>query len=209
MGRVPVTADQFQRFQRATGWAPRPDLIWSRGDRPVVNLCVTDARNYLAWLGAETGQSYRLPTEAEWEYAARAGSSLPFHFGESADCQSMHYRPAHPDPANVGRWRIPCRLFNGGPEFVGQRRANAWGLHDVHGNVWEMTASAWTDSHFGARRDGGASPASDASRIVTKGGSWFDPAVRARSAARMPRLVNEIDTNLGFRVLRELRHVAP
>ncbi len=204
IGRYPVTAEQFQQFQRATGWQPRPDLLWSRGTLPVMNLALPDMLAYIEWLNEETGASYRLPSEAEWEYAARAGAQSPFHFGDHADCDSMHFRPSHPDPAPRRRFRFPCRLSRGLPAPVGEKPPNLWGLFDVHGNVWEMTASHWTSSHFNARRDGRPGSMGDRRRRVTKGGSWFDPAVRARSAARMPRLCTELDTNLGFRLLRQL-----
>ena len=85
---------------------------------------------------------------------------------------------------------------------VGTKPANDWGLHDMHGNVWEMTDSPWQESHLNNNRDGSSDAIS--SWVVTKGGSWFDAAVHSRSAARKKRLFDEMDTNLGFRIVREL-----
>lgn len=206
ISRHPVTAEQFDRFREATGWRPRPELIWPSGDFPVVNVRIRDAQWYARWLSEQTGACYRLPTEAEWEYAARAGSSGPFHFGESVTLREVLFNPSFPyeEVRQKRRWRLPGLASLGGTEPVGGKAANLWGLYDVHGNVWEFTASAWSDSHAGVFRDATASTLGQSRHIVLRGGSYFDPAVLARSAARRPRLRDQLDVHIGFRLIREL-----
>ena len=95
MGRYAVTADEFELFREETGWYLRSDLIWSKDNFPVINISIDDARDYATWLSERTGQSYRLPTEAEWEYAARAGSRQAFCIGETVGCRDVHFNSAY------------------------------------------------------------------------------------------------------------------
>lgn len=206
IGRYPITAQEFELFRAATEWRLRPELIWSHGRYPVINVRLEDIKLYLAWLSQETGQRYRLPTEAEWEYAARAGTSTPFSFGQSVSCKEVQFNPAYPyqEALEKKRWYLPRCIPSVQASEVGLRAPNTWGLYDMHGNVWEFTNSHWTSSHLGANRDGSPSTNTDPHWYTTKGGSWFDPAVLARSAARKKRYWDELDVNLGFRVVREL-----
>ncbi len=206
IGRYPVTAAQFADFTQVTGWQWRSDLLQARGDYPVINIQLADAVAYTDWLSAQTGKRYRLPTEAEWEYAARAGSLAPFAFGENVSCREVHFNAAFPyqEEKSLLRKLLPRCMPYTRALMVGSLKPNLWGLYDMHGNVWELTSSPWTDSHIDAPRDGGSRPVASSDWIVTKGGSWFDPAARARSASRFPRMRNEVDVNLGFRVVREL-----
>ncbi len=205
IGRYVVTADEFAIFQRETGWQPRPELVWAKEDYPVINIRIAVAEQYCQWLSEQTGQRYRLPSEAEWEYAARAGSLTPFSLGESVSCKEVHFNAAFPyeEAKQEKRWFLPRCFPMPKAVRVGSKPANLWGLHEVHGNVWEMTETPWSNSHHDNRRDG-RSRDLPTDWIVTKGGSWFDAAIWSRSAARKPRLRDEMDINLGFRVLREL-----
>ncbi|MEJ2309566.1 MAG: formylglycine-generating enzyme family protein [Gammaproteobacteria bacterium] len=199
LGRFTVTADDWAQFQRATGWRFRSDLLTATGRHPVMNIRHAEAEAYCRWLSEETGACYRLPTEEEWEYACRAGSTTPFHFGESVTCREVHFNATLPyeEQKRKKRFFLPRCVPMARSLPVGSKASNIWGLHEMHGNVWEMTSTLWKPSHrFGERADHKA--------IVTKGGSWFDAAVFARSASRMRRLKDELDVNLGFRVLREL-----
>jgi formylglycine-generating enzyme required for sulfatase activity len=207
IGRYTVTAQEFERFRRDTGWVLRRDLIWARGLHPVINIRHADAQAYARWLSEQTGHAYRLPSEAEWEYAARAGTSGPFCFGDSVSCREVHFNAAFPyeEARRRWRWTWPRCLPMAGTLPVGSLPPSPWGLHEVHGNVWELTASPWTASHLNTDRDGHVDSRADGRYMVTKGGSWFDPAVLARSAARRPRLRDELDVNLGVRLVRELR----
>jgi formylglycine-generating enzyme required for sulfatase activity len=206
LGRYAVTAEEFERFREATQWHLRPELLWVKDQKPVMNIRIADARLFLKWLTEQTGHRYRLPTEAEWEYAARAGTTTPFHFGETVSCKEIHFDSTAPynEAKENKKWFMPRCMPMPTSIDVGSKPANIWGLHEVHGNVWEFTDSPWTPSHVNANRDGSASPHNHSRWVVTKGGSWFDPAALARSAARKKRLNDEMDTNLGFRVLREL-----
>ncbi len=204
LGRYCVTAGEFERYAQATGFHWAEHLMRGEGRQPVTNIDRVQAKSYLDWLGAETGQRYRLPTEAEWEYACRAGSATRYCFGDELGCGE----------ANTGSFRLEGRGTQGWRRFlpfcapmsqaidVGCYPANLWGLHDMHGNVWEFTADAWIgpiDPLHSAKLD------QEGLWYVTKGGSWFESAWQSRSASRKPRRVNELDTNLGFRALREIQ----
>jgi formylglycine-generating enzyme required for sulfatase activity len=208
IGRFTVTAEQWERFAKATGFRPGRELIWPKGREPIVNVRTPDIERYIAWLNAETGQLYRLPSEAEWEYAARAGTHTAFHYGDLASCKEVLFKPIFPmpDEAKKKKWSFlpQCTSLSWAME-VGTKPANLWGLHDVHGNVWEVTATPWQPNHLKTPRDGHqVEPPGKNKRIVIKGGSWFDPAVAARSAARWSRLRDELDVNMGFRLVREI-----
>lgn len=207
LGCHPVTRAEFAAFQEATGWSPPSRVLWPRGDRqPVFNVHTGVIDAYLAWLCAQTGARYRLPTEAEWEHAARAGTRTAFAFGDAVGCRDVHFNSLFPyeERRERRRWYLPLCIPVGRPLDVGSFAPNLWGLHDMHGNVQEFTATPWHESHAGLPRNG-VYPRREAPEwLVVKGGSWFDPAVACRSAARRRRHVTEMDTNLGFRVLREL-----
>lgn len=199
IGRYTVTADEWTRFQAASGWSFRSDLLFASSKHPVMNIRHAEAEAYCRWLSDETGAHYRLPTEEEWEYACRAGSSTPFHFGESVSCKEVHFNATLPyeEQKQKRRFFLPKCLPMSRSLPVGSLPSNLWGLHDMHGNVWEWTSTSWKPSHrYGDKADNKA--------VVTRGGSWFDAAVFARSASRMRRLKDELDVNLGFRVLREI-----
>lgn len=203
LGRYCVTAAEFEAFAQDTGHAWAAHLVRAEGRQPAININRGEAAAYLAWLSHKTGQRYRLPSEAEWEYAARAGSSTHYCFGDELGCGE----------ANTGSFQLASRSSHGWRRFlpfcaplnraveVGFYPANLWGLFDVHGNVWEFTSDPWVGPidalhSAGTGRDG--------KWFVTKGGSWFESVWQARSAARKPRMWDELDVNLGFRVLREI-----
>lgn len=203
MGVDPVTTEEFEAYARATGWQPREELLWLSGRMPVINVRQTDARDYCAWLSRETGQHYRLPTELEWEYACRAGAATAYPHGDRIGPDEAVYNvdkdldPTHPK----GPRPLASRLARCGAKEVGGLRPNRWGLRDMAGNVWEFTASPWTPDHASLpERPLPGNPQA----VVTKGGSWFDGPKDCRAAARRRRLENELDINLGFRVVREL-----
>ena len=207
LGRFTVTLEEWLAFEEATGherwdWLVRPKTPRT----PMFNIKPAGVRKYLEWLSEETGQRYRLPTEAEWEHACRAGTTTPFAFGEVVGCRDVHFNSLFPyeERRQRRKWYIPACFPLNRPLDVGSFQPNLWGLYDMHGNVQEFTATPWHDNHASLPRDGVYGPEPDNEWLVTKGGSWFDPAVLTRSAARRRRNVDEMDTNLGFRVLREL-----
>jgi formylglycine-generating enzyme required for sulfatase activity len=203
IGMHPATTEEFEAYARASGWQPRAELAWLAGRQPAINVRQTEARDYCAWLSRETGQRYRLPTEQEWEYAYRAGAASAYPQGdritpaEARYNASQAYDNARPKrPRLLPRWLIRC-----GAMEVGKLRPNRWGVYDMPGNVWEFTASPWSRDHASLpERPLPGRPQA----VVTKGGSWFDGPEDCRAAARRRRLENELDINLGFRVVREL-----
>lgn len=203
IGVLPVTTEEFEAYGRATGWRRRAELVWLSGRKPVINVRQTEARDYCAWLAKQTGQRYRLPTELEWEYAYRAGVASAYPQGDRiTPAEALYNASQGYDAARPKRPRLLSRCFvRCGAMEVGKLRPNRWGLHDMPGNVWEFTASLWTRDH--------ASPPERAlpgkpQAVVTKGGSWFDDASDCRAAARRRRLENELDLNLGFRIVRDI-----
>lgn len=203
LGACAVTTEEFERYAHATGWQPRLELAWLAGRLPVINVRQTDARDYCAWLSRETGQRYRLPTEQEWEYACRAGAATAYPQGDRISPAEARYNARQSyDAVRPKRPRLLSRCFiRCGAKAVGSLSPNRWGLYDMTGNVWEFTASPWTRDHASLpERPLPGRPQA----LVTKGGSWFDGPEDCRAAARRRRLENELDTNLGFRVLREL-----
>lgn len=202
LGATPVTTEEFEAYARASGWRPRADLVWLAGRQPVINVRQTDARDYCAWLSQETGQRYRLPTEQEWEYACRAGAATAYPGGDRiAPGEALYNASQGFDAMRPKRPRLLTRCFmRCGAIEVGRLRPNRWGLYDMSGNVWEFTASAWTRDHASLPE---RPLPGKVQAVVTKGGSWFDGPEDCRCAARRRRLENELDINLGFRVLRE------
>jgi len=203
IGVHPVTTEEFEAYARATGWQPRAELAWLAGRQPAINVRQTEARDYCAWLSQQTGRRYRLPTEQEWEYAYRAGATGSYPQGDRITPAEALYNASQAyDAARPKRPRLLSRCFiRCGAMEVGKLRPNRWGLYDMPGNVWEFTASPWTRDHASLpERPLPGRPQA----VVTKGGSWFDGPEDCRAAARRRRLENELDINLGFRVVREV-----
>ena len=187
LGATEVTFDEWDACVRGGGCGGyRPgDAGWGRDARPVINVNWDDARAYVRWLSRETGESYRLPSESEWEYAARAGTTTPFHTG----------RTISKGQANYDRGQTtPVRTF----------APNAFGLYDVHGNVWEWTEDCWNGSYRGAPADGSPWGAGDCGRRVFRGGSWHYVPRLLRSAARSSYFTGFRFDSAGFRVARTL-----
>ena len=170
------------------GYLP-DDEGWGRGRRPVINVSWEDAQAYVRWLSAKTGKRYRLPSESEWEYAARAGTRTLFHTGETISTdQANYYGKYYPGQT------VPVDTFG----------ANEWGLHDVHGNVWEWTEDCWNDRYTGAPADGSAWASGDCSQRVLRGGSWNYGPSNLRAANRNRITTGFRDDTIGFRVARTL-----
>ncbi len=204
IGIYEVTFDEWDACVAEGGcdkYSPR-DQGYGRGSQPVINVHFGDAENYLAWLSDKTGQTYRLPSEAEWEYAARADTTTPSSYGTDltsvGDGNVLRVAPgqtAHAALLNVSS--------EGRTVPVGSYAPNPWGLYDVHGNVAEFTADCWNRDHAGAPADGSARTDGDCEERAFRGGSWVTAPHTTRSAFRdnNPQL-RFIDQ--GFRVVREL-----
>lgn len=180
----------------AEGCPALSDSGWGRGAQPAINVSWEDANAYAAWLSKTTGAHYRLPTEAEWEYAARAGASTPFAFGGGASPDQANFDGALPYLAAPG----PARRR---PLAVGHFAPNAFGIYDMHGNVWEWVADCWTPDHAGQSPDG-AAPAGPCSAHVLKGGAWNTGGWRLRAAHRIAKNSRAREYDNGFRVARDL-----
>ena len=205
LGRYPVTVGEWKLYVRATGWESQSDTDWrlpgfmQSDDHPVVGVSWADAQLYLAWLSAQTGQSYRLPSEAEWEYACRAGTKTAFSFGDEISPELANY------DGHFTYNNSPKGEFVKGTSRVGRYQPNPWGLFDMHGNVWEWVQDTVHENYVGAPLDGSAwEEGGDQARRVLRGGSWLYNPRYLRSAARngySAVLANDI---VGFRVARKL-----
>ncbi len=189
VGVYEVTFSEWAACRRGGGCSHNPrDRGWGRGNRPVIDVSWEDAQAYVRWLSRETGKDYRLLSESEWEYAARGGTTGPLHFGGAI---AIHQ-------ANYGRYR-------GGTVPVGSFPANSFGLHDVHGNVWEWVEDCWHDSYRGAPVDGSAwTRGGDCGWRVLRGGSWSFIPWDLRSANRGRLTTGTRYNAVGFRVARTL-----
>ena len=152
IGRYPVTFAQWDACMAAGGCRHMPDdLGWGRGQQPVINVSWKDAQEYVRWLTRVTGEHWRLPTEAEWEYAARAGTKTPFSTGACITTRQANYDGNY-DYNNCGAETV----YRGNTQPVGSYPANPWGLYEVHGNVWEWVEDQYHESYKGAPTDGSA-----------------------------------------------------
>ena len=202
VGRYEVTFDQWDACVSEGECSHVPhDAGWGRGNRPVINVSWHDAGEYVDWLSDKTGKRYRLLSEAEWEYAARAGTRGPFHFGETISTEQANYNGTRGlDGSFAGG------LYRERTVSVGSFPGNAFGLHDVHGNVWEWVEDCWHGSYHGAPSDGSAwTLGGDCDIRVLRGGSWvsFTPRL-LRSANRLWYDSGVRSYSYGFRVARTL-----
>ncbi len=179
LARTEVSFDQWQACVDAGDCSHRPaDEGWGRGERPVIDVSWNDAQQYVGWLSRITGERYRLPAEAEWEYAARAGTTTRTYRGDCIGTDDANYNaimPASGCPSGEFRQRtLP----------VASLRANPFGLHDMHGNVWEWMQDCATGNHNSAAEDGQPRRDGDCGMAVVRGGGWHDWGFWLRSAAR-------------------------
>jgi formylglycine-generating enzyme required for sulfatase activity len=215
LGKTEITVGEFRRFVTSSGyqteaekdsegcyvfsggrWGMLGSVDWqnpgfSQDDSsPVVCISWVDVAAYVNWLAKTTGESYRLPTEAEWEYAARAGTTSAYWWGNSVTCSQV----VHISPECHGSKTLA----------VGSYQANDFGLFDVHGSVWEWTEDCWNKSYSGAPNDGSAWTEGDCSRRVLRGGSWANYPSDLRAANREWNLPSNRYSSIGFRLARTL-----
>ena len=190
VGKYEVTVGQFEEFANET---KHPSSEWrdpgfeQSANHPVVNVSWDDAQTYVYWLSTKTGQNYRLLSEAEWEYVARAGTTTAYHFGPMILGNQANYEEKR-----------------GGTVVVGSYPANAFGLHDVHGNVCEWVEDCWHNNYNGAPSDGSAwTIKCDQDKRVLRGGSWYINPRYLRSAYRN-NSTRKRKRTVGFRIARDL-----
>ena len=203
VGKYEVTFREWDACVEAGGCSHNPDdLGRGRGSQPVVDVNWEDAREYVSWLSRKTGENYRLLSESEWEYVARADTTGPFHFGSTISTDQANYDGHY----TYGEGRRGIRRIETVP--VGSFPGNGFGLHDVHGNVFEWVEDCWHDSYDGAPSDGSAwVSGGDCSQRVLRGGSYMNEPWTLRAATRV-RLEAASPwsrhADLGFRVARTL-----
>ena len=192
-GKYEVTFAEYDKFAQATGRSKPDDIGWGRGKRPVINVSWNDAVAYTKWLSKQTAKEYRLPSEAEWEYVARAGSTTKYWWGNS-----------------IGKNRANCdgcgsRWDDKSTSPIGSFSPNQFGLYDTVGNVWEWCADKYHDNYKNAPTDGRVwGYATSNKRRVLRGGSWNNYPLNTRSAGRSWSNPDYRDNNSGFRVFLSL-----
>ncbi|MFN9990961.1 MAG: formylglycine-generating enzyme family protein [Cyanobacteriota bacterium] len=216
MGQTPITQAQWRAVAQ---WEPREGERWGRqlepnpsrfqqpGDahlfqgeastdgRPVERVSWEDAMEFCSRLSQRTGRIYTLPSEAQWEYACRAGTTTPFAFGETLTDELANYR------ASETYGKGPKGAYREQTTPVGMFPANAWGLQDMHGNVWEWCLDHWPGSYEGAPEDGSAWLLEEGKQRLLRGGSWLGIPWDCRSASRF-RIRPDVALNtIGFRVV--------
>lgn len=204
IGKYEVTFEEYDLFCEATGRKKTDSEGWGRERRPVIGVTWYDARDYAAWLTKHTGKKYFLPSEAQWEYASRAGTTTSYWWGNEPGDKNAQCG----DCAEIQRC-VECKDI---PEFiegtveVGSFKPNRYGLFDSHGNVSEWTADCGSESNSSSPSDGSPRLNGDCSRHIIKDGSWSNNVRFIRSSVRIsPPDGNEHEgKNVGFRVAREI-----
>jgi formylglycine-generating enzyme required for sulfatase activity len=194
LAKTEVTFDQWDACEKAKACPHAQDQGWGRGNRPVINVSWDDiTQKYLPWLNKETGKIYRLPTEAEWEYAARGGTDTAYPWGNKASHEFANYGK---DECCGGLASGKDKWVNTSP--VGSFAANPYGLHDMHGNVWEWV-SDWHSGYAAEPQQDPKGPSSGVGRVL-RGGSWFDGGRGCRSAYRFLHVPGHRFSSFGFRL---------
>jgi formylglycine-generating enzyme required for sulfatase activity len=218
VAKLAVTRGEFAAFITETGrkmsggcevwvgtkYVIQAELYWHspgfiQEDRhPVVCVNLDSAKAYADWLSAKTGKVYRLLSEAEREYVTRAGTTTPFWWGATITTTQANYDGSKPPYGSFG----PTGLNRNGTFTADGFEANPWGLHNVHGNAWEMTGDCWNPSHTGNPGNGNARTAGDCSHTVLRGGAWANSPTYLRSASRVIFSTHIASNRVGFRVAR-------
>jgi formylglycine-generating enzyme required for sulfatase activity len=204
VGKFEVTFAQWDACAAEGGCKHKPgDEGWGRGKRPVINVSWHDAMQYAAWLSSKTGKAYRLPTEAEWEYAGRGVTKAtdphtPFATGATIDYKQANY------DANFRYGEGKQGVYRQKTLEVGALPKNAFGLHDMHGNVWEWVQDCYKESFKGAPIDGSAVTSGDCRLRILRGGSWNYYPKLLRSAYRYATAPDVRLDMAGFRIARSL-----
>lgn len=193
IGRFETTHDEWQACLDAAGCKHKPhDHKWGTNRMPVINVSHAMVQNYAKWLSKKTRQTYRLPSEAEWEYVARAGSKKNYWFGDL-----------------VGENRVNCRKCGSpwsgiGNAPVGSFPPNPWGVYDMHGNAFEWVEDCWHPNYEGAPKSSAARTDGKCHFRVIRGGSWYYYSRMSRSANRQKNPATVKSYWLSFRLVREL-----
>ncbi len=188
IGKYEVTFREFDKFCEDTGRKKPSDNGWGRGKRPVINVSWNDAEAYTKWLSQKTGKKYRLPTEAQWEYVARAGTTTKWSFGN--------------DKRKLGDYAWYKDNSNYKTHQVGKKKPNPWGVYDTYGNVWEWCEDRYLYGYKNTPRDGSANRKGEQIDRVLRGGSWFNDPNYMYSAFRYGYVPKGAGSVFGFRVVQ-------
>ena len=217
LSKYETTIEEFDRFLKAEKAEITSSETAQRKRHPKNSVSWPDAVAYVQWLSEETGAPYRLPSEAEWEYAARAGATTKYHFRDDASqfCRYGNHLDGSVAPSDLpwsdsawlfGQRNAACRDGVGkGTAEVGRYLPNGFGLYDMHGNVAEWTRDCWNTSYHGAPTDGRAFESGDCSHRIIRGGAWMNPMTSAH--ARVANRVRSHVDGVGFRVAQTLRGI--
>jgi formylglycine-generating enzyme required for sulfatase activity len=193
MSKYAITFDQYDEFANATSRGLPSDNGWGRGNRPVINVSWYDAVAYTEWLSSKTGKKIRLPSDAEWEYAARAGTTTEYYWGDLVGVNNANCNGCG------GVWNGST-----GTSPVGTFAANPWGLFDMSGNVWQWTQDCDHSDYVGAPTDGSAWTSGGCGNRVYRGGSWDYPSVNMHLAYSNSYPPSVKTGFIGFRVVMEV-----
>lgn len=186
-----VTFAQFDEFSRLNNLALATDQGWGRNNRPVINISWQEVQKYVHWLKQQTGKSYRLPSEAEWEFAARANTSTDYYWGSRSELKKANCRSCN---ANDPKSTLPVKSFP----------PNPWSLYDMLGNVWEWTADHYHGNYQQAPADSRARTDGKADSRVVRGGSWYNRPNQLKVHTREKDLYYNKGDSIGFRLARDL-----
>jgi len=187
-----VTFEEYDLFCEAKNIYKPNDEGWGRGKRPVINVSWHDANDYCKWLSEQSGYTYRLPTESEWEYSCRSGTLSKWSFGDKVndlDKYAWYYT------ANRGKSKT---------KEIGLKKPNNWGLYDMHGNVWEWCLDDYINTYRETPRDGSANKKGEKRYKVVRGGSCIVLGGDSRSAYRGSIIPSYRDKHIGFRILKKI-----
>ena len=200
VSKYEITFDDWAKCLKDGGCAGHKpdDKEWGRGKRPVIDVSFNDAKNFVKWLNKKTGETYRLLSEVEWEYVARAGQTGPFGTGNDISSKDANFDGKAP----YGTGAAGPYLRKTQP--VGQYEPNAFGVYDMHGNVYEWVEDCWNADHTGAVGDGSPRTDGDCDFRVMKGGSWVTHGYQARAAARIRYVTDYRYDDYGIRIARTL-----
>jgi formylglycine-generating enzyme required for sulfatase activity len=199
IGNLEITFADWDACVAAGGCKRKPETAWGRGRQPVMDVSWNDTQEYVAWLSRKTSKTYRLLTEAEWEYAARAGTTTPFSTGREITTDQANF------DGNYTYGGSAKGTYRQRTVEVGSFKHNAFGLHDMHGNVWEWVEDCYEWTYNGAPTDGSGRIASGCVSRVLRGGSWSTGPQFLRAAVRNGARPDFSSNTYGFRVARAIR----
>lgn len=191
MSKFLVTVEEYMLFAQATGVEmPEEKHVHLGVDVPIRRLTWLSAVAYCKWLSEREGKTFRLPTEAEWEYACRAGSYSKYCFGD--------------DESKLGEYAWYKENSEKVTHNVGTKKPNAWGLYDMHGNIWEWCSDRYAESYENVPNDGSAHMVRSEKGMVLRGGAWSGKPENLRSASRINLGASSRNYFVGFRIVVEL-----